>query len=229
MRRHTLIGALALWAALSGLALAEPPAPTKQETFLPAQPTLERNVTIEGDWHKDGKARLIFSDDDASGSVDTVNLQAELSKDSWFLEMECESRHTLLPGLVMFRAETELLNSARAFARWKLEEGTQDVSAGFETALFGRDKLRLERERTLEVDSLATTQLEYELGLPFGARIGLQATHQGLQHEVGGRLQQDSPYGWGWAVGVKAQIREAELFRDSFERPEVEGSIRWTW
>ena len=227
MQRVKLIATL--FALAPRLCLADPVQPTPQEPVLPPQPPLEKRVILEGDWRETGQARLIFVGEEDSSKVETVELQTRMSGETWFAEIECEGDESLSPGRVTFRAEKALLDSARGFAAWKMSEGEQAVSTGMETALFGRDKLRLERETYLNSTEKPLTQMEYEANLLFQTKVELKGSRQGSRSEIEGLLRQESGMGWEWGAGLKAQVNRGDGSSEVLSRPEVQGNLRWTW
>ena len=227
MQRTKLI--VALLALAPHLGLAEPVQPTPQEPVVPPQPLLEKKIVLEGDWRETGQAKLIFVGEDESGKVEAVQLKTKVSGETWFAAMECEGDDSLNPERITFRAQKALFRSTRGFAAWKVNDGEQAVATGMETTLFGRDKLRLERETYLTTNDEPATQVEYESPVLFQTKVGIRGTRQGSVSEIEGLLKQESGMGWEWGAALKAQVNESNGLTDALSRPEVQGNLRWTW
>lgn len=196
---------------------------------MPPQPPLEKKIVLEGDWRETGQAKLIFLGDEESSKVETVQLKTRVSGKTWFAAMECEGDDSFSPERLTFRAQKALLGSTRGFAAWKVSDGEQAVATGMETAIFGRDKLRLQRETYLTTDEAPAIQMEYESPALFQTKVGIRGVQQGSRSEIEGLLKQESGMGWEWGAALKAQVNDGNGLTDVLIRPELQGNLRWTW
>ncbi|MFA7479247.1 MAG: hypothetical protein WC314_02000 [Vulcanimicrobiota bacterium] len=218
VKRALMIAALTVQ-----LALAETTQPPPVLPITPVQPVIEKKVVWEGDWRESGHAKLIFQGTEDTSAVETIRLKTRVTGETWFADVEYEGLDHL--GFLAFKAQKELFLSTRGFAEWKVEEGNQEVAAGLETALFGRDKLRLRRASSLTEEVAPTTQMDYEVPLPFHAKIGISGLQQGERNELTGQIRQNCGEGWEWGAGVKTEL----LHGKQIMPPEIQGSLRWTW